>query len=93
MQRVAQDWLVLQLPGNSGTELGITTGLQFLLGWGALAGLVTGAIVVAAWIALGWNKAFLGGEGLYEILPGFVASWFAIWLVSKATAPASESAV
>ena len=30
MQRVAQDWLVLQLPGNSGTELGITTGLQFL---------------------------------------------------------------
>ena len=30
MQRVAQDWLVLQLPGNSGSELGITTGLQFL---------------------------------------------------------------
>ena len=30
MQRVAQDWLVLRLPGNSGTELGITTGLQFL---------------------------------------------------------------
>ena len=30
MQRVAQDWLVLHLPGNSGTELGITTGLQFL---------------------------------------------------------------
>lgn len=30
MQRVAQDWLVLHIPGNSGTELGITTGLQFL---------------------------------------------------------------
>src|ERR687889_2365841 len=30
MQRVAQDWLVLQLSGNSGTALGITTGLQFL---------------------------------------------------------------
>ncbi len=30
MQRVAQDWLVLHLPGNSGVELGITTGLQFL---------------------------------------------------------------
>ncbi|GAB4012352.1 MFS transporter [Nocardioides ultimimeridianus] len=30
MQRVAQDWLVLSLPGNGGTELGITTGLQFL---------------------------------------------------------------
>jgi MFS family permease len=30
MQRVAQDWLVLQLPGNGGLALGITTGLQFL---------------------------------------------------------------
>jgi len=30
MQRVAQDWLVLQLTHNSGTALGITTGLQFL---------------------------------------------------------------
>ena len=30
MQRVAQDWLVLQLTANSGTAIGITTGLQFL---------------------------------------------------------------
>jgi MFS family permease len=30
MQRVAQDWLVLQLTHNSGTALGITTALQFL---------------------------------------------------------------
>jgi MFS family permease len=30
MQRVAQDWLVLSLAGTGGTELGITTGLQFL---------------------------------------------------------------
>jgi MFS family permease len=29
MQRVAQDWLVLQLTHNSGAALGITTGLQF----------------------------------------------------------------
>ncbi len=29
MQRVAQDWLVLQLSHGSGTALGITTGLQF----------------------------------------------------------------
>ncbi|HUZ23724.1 MAG TPA: MFS transporter [Streptosporangiaceae bacterium] len=29
MQRVAQDWLVLDLTHNSGTALGITTGLQF----------------------------------------------------------------
>ncbi len=30
MQRVAQDWLVLELTHDSGTALGITTGLQFL---------------------------------------------------------------
>lgn len=30
MQRIAQDWLVLQLSGNDGVALGITTGLQFL---------------------------------------------------------------
>jgi MFS family permease len=30
MQRVAQDWLVLELSGKSGTVLGITTALQFL---------------------------------------------------------------
>jgi MFS family permease len=30
MQRVAQDWLVLDLSGSSGVALGITTGLQFL---------------------------------------------------------------
>jgi len=30
MQRVAQDWLVLQLTAGNGTALGITTGLQFL---------------------------------------------------------------
>jgi MFS family permease len=30
MQRVAQDWLVLQLSGQNGVALGITTGLQFL---------------------------------------------------------------
>ena len=42
MQRVAQDWLVLQLTANSGSALGITTGLQFLpfLLFSPLAGLV-----------------------------------------------------
>ncbi|GAB3683578.1 MFS transporter [Actinocorallia lasiicapitis] len=30
MQRIAQDWLVLQLTHGSGTALGVTTGLQFL---------------------------------------------------------------
>ncbi len=56
-----------------------------MTGAGALAGLVTGAAVVIAWIALGWDQAFLGGPGVYEILPGFVAALLAIVLVSKAT--------
>jgi SSS family solute:Na+ symporter len=56
-----------------------------MTGAGAVAGLVTGSGVVAAWIALGWNKAFLGGPGLYEIVPGFAAAMLAIIVVSKAT--------
>ncbi len=42
MQRVAQDWLVLELTANSGAALGITTGLQFLpfLLLGPFSGLV-----------------------------------------------------
>ena len=30
MQRIAQDWLVIQLADNDGVALGVTTGLQFL---------------------------------------------------------------
>ncbi|WP_296719752.1 sodium/proline symporter PutP [Erythrobacter sp.] len=56
-----------------------------MTGTGAVAGLVTGAGVVAAWIALGWNQTFLGGPGLYEIVPGFAAAMLAIIVVSKAT--------
>jgi MFS family permease len=46
MQRVAQDWLVLQLTANSGLAIGITTGLQFLpfLLLSPLAGLVADRI-------------------------------------------------
>src|ERR671926_1477200 len=29
MQRIGQDWLVLQLSGDSGVALGVTTALQF----------------------------------------------------------------
>jgi SSS family solute:Na+ symporter len=60
-------------------------GARGMTGTGAVAGLVTGAGVVAAWIALGWNASFLGGEGLYEIVPGFIAAWIVIVVVSKAT--------
>ncbi|MXO59188.1 sodium/proline symporter PutP [Altererythrobacter salegens] len=56
-----------------------------MTGTGAVSGLVVGAAVVIAWIALGWNDRLLGGPGVYEIVPGFIASWLAIWLLSRAT--------
>lgn len=59
-----------------------------MTGAGAVAGLVTGAAVVAGWIALGWDRALPGmAEGLYEIVPGFAAAWLAIVVVSRLTAP------
>jgi SSS family solute:Na+ symporter len=64
-----------------------------MTGAGAVAGLVTGAAVVAGWIALGWNKAFLGGPGLYEIVPGFLAAFAAIVVVSRLTQNAARENV
>ncbi len=59
-------------------------------GTGAVAGLVVGAVTVIAWIQLSWNSSFLGGPGVYEILPGFIASWLAIYLVSLGTQSVGE---
>lgn len=86
---------VLGLVSNAWAGFGAAFGPLIVLsltwnrmtGAGAVAGLVTGAVVVGAWIALGWSASFLGGEGVYEIIPGFVASWLAIWGVSLATVP------
>ena len=86
---------VLGLVANAWAGFGAAFGPLILLaltwkgmtGAGAVAGLVTGAGVVAAWIALGWNTAFLGGPGLYEIVPGFAAALIAIIVVSYATRP------
>lgn len=85
---------VLGLVSNAWAGFGAAFGPLILLaltwermtGAGAVAGLVTGAGVVAGWIVLGWNKTFLGGPGLYEIVPGFAASMLAIIVVSLATA-------
>jgi len=86
---------VLGLVANAWAGFGAAFGPLIILsltwkrmtGAGAVAGLVTGAVVVIVWIALGWSNSFLGGEGVYEIIPGFVASWLAIWGVSLATLP------
>ena len=84
---------VLGLVSNAWAGFGAAFGPLIILaltwrgmtGAGAVAGLVTGAGVVIAWIALGWNQEFMGGPGVYEIIPGFALAWLAIRLVSAAT--------
>ncbi|WP_340109431.1 sodium/proline symporter PutP [Pikeienuella sp. HZG-20] len=61
-----------------------------MTGNGAVSGLVVGAATVIVWIMLGWNGSFLGGEGVYEIIPGFIAAWAAIYFVSLATEAKGE---
>ncbi|HET8802556.1 MAG TPA: sodium/proline symporter PutP [Marinobacter sp.] len=63
---------------------------QRMNGAGAVAGLVAGALTVIIWISLGWNAEFMGGPGVYEIIPGFIVSWIAIVAVSLATSDAGE---
>lgn len=88
------DSQVLGLVANAWAGFGAAFGPLIILsltwkrmtGAGAVAGLVTGALVVIGWIAAGWNASFMGGPGLYEIIPGFAAAWIVIWLVSRLTA-------
>ncbi len=92
------DSQVLALVSNAWAGFGAAFGPLILLslmwprtnGAGALAGMVTGAATVMTWIALGWNSSFLGGPGVYEIIPGFILAWIAIMVVSSVTADAGE---
>ncbi len=89
---------VLGLVSNAWAGFGAAFGPLIILslmwsrtnGAGAVAGLIVGAVTVMVWIGLGWNGEFMGGPGVYEIIPGFIASWIAIVVVSLATADAGE---
>ncbi|RFC62076.1 sodium/proline symporter PutP [Fulvimarina endophytica] len=89
---------VLGLVSNAWAGFGAAFGPLIILaltwsrmsGTGAVAGLVTGAVTVIVWISLGWNSSFLGGPGVYEIIPGFILAFVAIVLVSKLTATSGE---
>jgi MFS family permease len=77
-QRVAQDWLVLELSHNSGVALGITTGLQFLpvLLFGLYGGVLADrydkrALLIGAQVAMG---VFALALGLLD-LTGAVQLW------------------
>ena len=48
--------------------------------WGALSGIIVGAVTVMIWIS---NEALKGF--MYEMIPGFILSLAAIIIVSKLT--------
>ena len=89
---------VLGLVSNAWAGFGAAFGPVIILslmwsrtnGAGAIAGMVVGALTVMGWIALGWNAEFMGGPGVYEIIPGFIAAFIAILVVSSATNDAGE---
>ena len=51
---------------------------------GALAGIITGALVDALWLA------FLSSTGIYEIIPGFIAALIVSIIVTNVTGGASK---
>jgi sodium/proline symporter len=85
---------VLDLVAYAWAGFGATFGptLLFALFWrrmnrhGALAGIVAGGVTVLLWKNFGWID-------LYEIVPGFIISCLAIYIVSIMTAPPSEAVV
>ncbi|MFO8140965.1 MAG: sodium:proline symporter, partial [Marinobacter sp.] len=89
---------VLALVSNAWAGFGAAFGPLIILslmwsrtnGAGAIAGMVVGAATVIVWISLGWNGEFMGGPGVYEIIPGFAAALIAIIVVSLATTDAGE---
>ncbi|HDZ45696.1 hypothetical protein LCGC14_0098120 [marine sediment metagenome] len=93
-----EDSQVLGLVSNAWAGFGAAFGPLIILslmwsrtnGNGAIAGMVVGAATVMIWIALGWNGEFMGGPGVYEIIPGFIASFIAILVVSNMTDDSGE---
>ncbi len=102
MQRVAQDWLVLELTHGSGTALGIATGLQFLpqLLFSLWGGVIADRypkrrILFVTQAAMGALALILG----LLALTGVVAVWhvyllaFALGLVAVVDNPARQTFV
>ena len=90
---------ILNLVGNAWAGFGAAFSplVIFSLYWkglshaGALSGMITGALVVIVWIA--WVKPLASVNeifGMYEIIPGFLASVIVTYLVSKITKKPGE---
>ncbi|RHW32451.1 sodium/proline symporter PutP [Neobacillus notoginsengisoli] len=52
--------------------------------WGAISGMVVGAVTVIVWSNLNLGKV-LFGEKLYEIIPGFILNLIVVYIVSLLT--------
>ncbi|TMV94677.1 sodium/proline symporter PutP [Thioclava sp. BHET1] len=86
------DSKVLGLVSNAWAGFGAAFGPLIILsltwkrmtGLGAVAGLVVGAVTVIFWIS------FMSFTGIYEIIPGFIAAFIAIIVVSLATTDKGE---
>lgn len=99
MQRVAQDWLVLELTHGSGTALGITTGLQFMpMLFSMYGGMVADRypkrrILMATQAAMGGLALILG----VLAITGLVQMWqvyalaFALGVVTVVDNPTRQS--
>ena len=78
MQRVAQDWLVLELSGGSGVAVGITTALQFLpmLALSAYGGLIADRLDKRLILKLtqGWLALCAAALGVLAIT-GVAVTW------------------
>ena len=101
-QRVAQDWLVLELSGNNGLALGIVTALQFLpvLVLGLWSGLLADRydkrrLLVVVQVAMGMLALLLGVldvTGAVELWHVYALS-FALGIASAIDTPVRQSFV
>jgi MFS family permease len=101
-QRVAQDWLVLELSHNSGVALGITTGLQFLpmLLFGLYGGVLADRydkrrLLIWAQVAMGVLALILGLLDLTDVVQLWhvYALAFALGLASVVDTPVRQAFV
>jgi MFS family permease len=102
LQRVAQDWLVLELTDNSGGALGITTGLQFLpiVLFSPFAGVIADRypkrkVLAATQLIMGTTAALLGLlaiTGLVQVWHVYVLT-FLFGIGTALDAPARHSFV
>ncbi|SFJ85204.1 sodium/proline symporter PutP [Thermoflavimicrobium dichotomicum] len=84
---------ILNLVGYAWAGFGSSFGPVVLLSlywkrmtkWGALAGMIVGAITVIVW------EQFKALEAVYEMIPGFIAGTLAIIIVSLLTAKPAEN--